>query len=148
MASVAPIEYATMVREATEADRRFVLDSWVKSYVDQAPMHMATYGMSRWDWCKRVAEWCVSTGRTVCTFMPDYPDAVLSWACGGKGVLHYVYTAGSVRRQGLAKELIAELGIRRGARITHRPGRGRGMRERAAALGLQWQPITLAEIQR
>lgn len=142
--------YDTWVRPASPDEHRFVLDSWVKSYQDLMPPYGRTHGLDRWGWTKRVAEWALATTPTVVLTLQDAPDVVLGWCCGKPGLVHYIYVKGPARRQGLATELLGVvLGEHpskvRGVRMTHRPG-GR-MRPVCNALGWQWEPVTLEEVE-
>jgi hypothetical protein len=142
--------YDTWIRPASNDERAFVLDSWVKSYQDVMPLHARTYGLGRWGWMRRVAEWAIATTPTLVVTLTGAPEVVLGWCCGKPGLVHYCYVKGPARKQGLATELLeAVLGEHpskaRAVRMTHRP-QGR-MRHLPAALGWQWEPVTLEEIE-
>ena len=141
-----PEHHEIVLRLATEEDMRFITDAWVKSYAGIMPDYAKTYGMSRWDWIKACATWCIANSQVALAHVETYPDAILGWGCGQPGTMHYVYVLHEARRHGLGRMLIAGLGNaeRRGVRITHRPYPK--LRKKVDALGWYWKPLTRDEV--
>jgi hypothetical protein len=140
-------KWDALVRGAIESDRAFILDSWIKSYQSLMPAYAKSYGMSRWDWTKRAAEWCLNGGRAMVMYPDGHEDVILGWACAeGTSTLHYVFVKHDVRKYGIARELVTALGLygARGVRITHRPGSK--LRAKCDAWGWQYRPLTREEL--
>lgn len=95
-----PIE----IREATDADFPFILDSWRKSYreVHATRFPKIPFGPIFDERTKRLrgrANWLVACA-------PDDRDYIFGWICGEPPMLHYVYVKKPYRGYGVAKRLI------------------------------------------
>lgn len=101
------------MREMTERDRNFVAPTWIKS---------ARYGFAA-PREGRVAYRIVNallerTPRVLCIATDE--RTVHAWAAGHGDVLHFVYVAPELRRQGLARFLLREMFGERGPSLaTH-----------------------------
>jgi hypothetical protein len=139
-----------MLRLATSEDRPVILDSWTRSYFKTAPLYLKSHGMSREAWIVRVAEYCLATSVTCVACVDSEPSVVLAWGCGSSGlgfaVCHYLYTMQSARGRGLARFVVAGLGLAgaRNVRMTHNPGRS--FRPIAHKMRWTFRPITPDEM--
>lgn len=100
-------------REMTERDRNFVAPTWIKS---------ARYGFAT-PRDERIAYRIVNAllaraPRVVCIATDE--RTVHAWAAGHEDVLHFVYVAPELRRQGFARMLINQMFGERGpALLSH-----------------------------
>jgi len=133
------------ITQMTAAERPFVLDSWVRSYLPFRPPYAPSYGMGAKAWTLRCAERLTMAQPVLVATLDQAPDVVLGWACGGPGVLHYCYVRQPARRNGIASALLQTLldPPRTGLRLTHRPGKH--LRVRARDFG-RYEPLTMEEI--
>ena len=138
------VSYASVVRPMAPDERAFVIDSWVRSYERLMRPHEPTWGLSRWAHVSRVAQWCMAHGAVRISSVAEHPDIVLGWCCFGKDRLDYLYVKAAVRRRGIASELLASVGVPRGARVTHRPIPA--LRTEMDARGWQFRPLTKGEM--
>jgi GNAT superfamily N-acetyltransferase len=96
------------LRGLTEADRGWIVTSWVESYhAGNAAAHTLRWREYREPMRRRTRALLDSASVVVCGDRGS--DAVYGFACGTDGVLHYVYVAHLRRRTGLATALLAEL---------------------------------------
>lgn len=110
-------------RDGTDADAGLIFSSWLRSYYDARPPAI-------WDIQREVyfadsghhgvVERILRVSRVLIAHPPDDPDEVYGWACGGAGLLHYVYVKELWRRKGVATRLVAEVAPGPTLTVSHR----------------------------
>lgn len=108
------LAFPAIFRDATEADRGFVIGHWLESL--RADRNSRRRGRGRDEKPHVVA--CLATGITVVAADPADPSFLFGFACGSDSALHYVFARQTRRRGGLATSLLHEL-LARGV-IPHR----------------------------
>ena len=94
-------EYRAMVL----ADTNFVLNSWLKSYKDSAPLENIPQGIYYTEYKKTVQK-RLEEGRTVMCVNPEDLDQIFGYVCfESPQVLHYIYIKYPYRKLGFAKQL-------------------------------------------
>lgn len=129
------------IREATEADLRFVRASWFESYRNGGYAPQVAFPTYR-EGQHQIIERCLKLGRTFVAFVTSVPDEVCSWVCvQAPSLLHFAYTKQAYRRMGIAKQLLTEA-ARSGAlqEHTHDTRVGRSL---AAKIGTKHNPYPL-----
>lgn len=119
------------IRDASDGDRSFVLDSWRKSYRETRKRTELDAGYARAH--RLIAETLFAQCVTIVGVPLDLdgtdvaPDAISGWAVGEPLeehlILHYVYVKSAYRRQGLARAMFAELVSRVKRRGVSRDGK-------------------------
>lgn len=125
MTATASIRDEVSLRPATQADLNFILSSWVKSYREHAgDMPGPIYYEGQRNLVTTLLQRCGAT--IACD--PDDPSAIFGYVVSEKRgpvvVVHYVYVKHTLRRLGIARQLLAEVGAR-GCHYTHQTKIGR-----------------------
>lgn len=137
---------SVIVSDAGEEHKRFIVDSWVRSYLPFMPLYAKVYDKTRAEWTQWCAERLLRRSHTLVAAVEEYPEVVLGWVCFGDGALHYLYVKGPARKHGIGTKLVG-LATEQGpiTRITHRPGQH--LRAKACELGWRYEPLTKQELQ-
>ena len=97
-----------------ETDRAFVLDSWLRSYLE-SPLGTALGGDRFFLHQRPVSERLLRACRVVVARPLDWPEGIAGWACAdsapGVFVLHYAVVKRDYRRIGVGRRMLAELGL-------------------------------------
>lgn len=103
-----PITY----RLATPGDRAYVIDTWLQSYRgSQFAMKLPDFVYwSRFGHVGLV-EHLVEHEDILIAGLPDDPSWMYGWLCHGTDVVHYVFTRGEFRNQGVARALLTADGF-------------------------------------
>ena len=129
----------------------YVYSSWIQSHHEGSPATRAVQ-WSRYKACQaKVIARAIATGHVVVAVDPVVSTGerrqIYGWACGwaddGVGVLHYAYVTQSRRGHGLARDLVAKIGVTAGVAMTqgsHSTLAGAGVGRR---LGLTFSPFAL-----
>ncbi len=96
------------IREATEADLRFVRASWFESYRSGGFAPQVQFPIYR-EGQNGIIERCLVKGKVFVAFATEVPDEVCSWVCGEGNKIHFTYTKLVYRRMGIAYQLILHL---------------------------------------
>lgn len=132
---------ALSIREATEADLRFVRASWFESYRNGGYAPQVAFPTYR-DGQHNIIERCLAAGRCFVAFATVVPDEICSWVCvQAPSLLHFAYTKQAYRRMGMAKFLLAHA-ARAGALLEHTHDTRVG-RSLAARIGTKHNPYPL-----
>lgn len=97
-----------------EHDRPFVCSSWAKSAHQGEPARRIPLRL--WSEHQRAhMNRCLARGACVVAAHPTAPAEIIGWACaearGGALVVHWIYVVHVMRKQGVARELIAQLAV-------------------------------------
>jgi GNAT superfamily N-acetyltransferase len=94
------------LRPGTEADRGYVLGTWLDAY-RAAVCPWLPRGELRGALVHRLTK-RIAGGLTVACDDLD-ADRIYGWACGTRGLLHFVYVRDTRRRAGLARRLVLDV---------------------------------------
>ncbi len=86
------------LRDATEQDLPFLIDSWVRS-CKTGSKHSKR---------QVVREQLYDLGASVACWTED-PELIIGWRCSADRILHYVYVKRDYRREGVARLLLGGL---------------------------------------
>lgn len=121
---------AIALREAEPDDASYVIQTWVRSYRPNSRIASEIYDKGHDNLVRNI----LRTTRVVVACNPDAETAILGWACGQPGLLHYAYVPAALRHKGLARELIREAigGYPARIEVSHRlpPGKFTPAKER------------------
>ena len=97
------------IRDATEADQPFIFDSWRHVYRFRKPRRWDDYTYQDFmtDRMNRLFKRAV----TKVAHFPDHPDDLVGWACAEPPLLHYIFVKKVYQGQGVARLLLAHVGI-------------------------------------
>lgn len=143
---------AIELRTATAADMDYVYSTWLRSYLQHGvtlgwargggPAAKARYYRGQQALIAQLLEASEDGARVMVAGLPDDDATILGWACYSgfpelrlgppaprqEVVLHYVYTRQALRRAGIARRLLVEIGPNEYTHICRAPPgeRGRG----------------------
>ncbi len=105
-----------LIRKAEADDFPLVLDSWIKSVRDSpwagnVPNNMAMAVLQ-----ESLKQLMLRGAKVLVAANPDRPQQIVGWICAEPGresekVVHAVYTKRPFRRLGIAKQLLASVGL-------------------------------------
>lgn len=109
-----------ILRQATAADLDLIVGTWQHSYGaafwGDKKVRMGDFKRGH----KKVIAKCVDQWPVICAVAAAAPHVILGWACGGAGLLHYVYVKDRFRGDGICRRLTQELGCDSGpVTVTH-----------------------------
>lgn len=118
------------IRPYRSTDEGYVYNSWIRSMADDIGLikHGKVAddeGFRRFMLEQKASIQDIQRGaRTVVAVSPLDSDAIMGWACGEPGTLHFVYVGKDSRRMGLCRPLFAALKLGPEATATHHTERG------------------------
>lgn len=105
------------IRPAVEADYPFVMDSWQKATRDEpwsgnVPNNMVAAVLQ-----EALKQLLMRGARVLIACNPERSDQIVGWVCAEAGreaekVVHAIYTKRPFRRMGVARQLLAAVGLR------------------------------------
>ena len=96
------------IREATDADTRFVHSSWHTDFWKTHAHKRILKEVYDASMDKRIDR-LVFRSRVLVAYFPEVPDEILGWSCLEGDTLHYVYVKGVYRRKGIGTGLVRGL---------------------------------------
>lgn len=100
------------IRPMTEADRSYVVSTWLRSFWPAANARGREFGhriqadyLRTYD--QRVKAALLAGTRVSVAVDPKFPRAIAGWIAHTGTTLHYVYVRKELRRQGVARALLA-----------------------------------------
>jgi len=107
----ADVDASLRFREATENDRPFILDSWLKSYRKGSPEARVVHGLIYYAGQSEMAQTLLKRSHTLLACDAEHPDEIWAWLCfevlpTRAAVIHYAYTKSALRRFGLQARLL------------------------------------------
>jgi len=96
-------------REMIEADRAYVMSTWIRSYHTARPVKNLSPRVY-YDGQRAMIERILQRGAGVLVAAdPAYPETVIwGWICAEPHVVHYVYVRPEMRRLGYGRELLEQ----------------------------------------
>lgn len=115
------LDLGVRIRKFCEADKNFILSSWMKSYRNEAAVHSVTNDVFFYSHQVLIGE-IAKTADIFLACAHDNPDEVWGWLCTQAGpdgslIVHYAYTKQRFRRLGLGRQLLEAAGWVPGVRV-------------------------------
>lgn len=104
------------IRLFTEDDRAFLLDSWLKSTRDEPASGNVPNNMAAAVLQEAVRQLLVRGAKILIAHNPDRDSQIVGWICAeagreGEKIVHMIYSKKPFRRLGIAKQLLAAVGL-------------------------------------
>lgn len=105
------------IRKAEQVDYAFITDSWMKSTRDEPWSGVIPNNMAMAVLVETIRQ-LVTRGAVIhVACNPERENQVIGWLCSepgrnGERVVHHMYTKRTFRRMGVAKQLLAHVGLR------------------------------------
>lgn len=100
---------------------RYVLDTWLRQY-----QRIAELSLDELDRHRRIAVDLFPLVR--CAIDPGAPNTIHGWVCASPGRLHFVYVPSTLRREGIARWLVATTAGESGVATHRRPKQPKELR--------------------
>ena len=101
-----------VLRSATQDDHPFIYGAWIKGTWEAPPNRWCPWQLFKVGYAERIGQRLQDKCLVLCH--PDDPDALMGFVCYRKSnealIVHWLYVIGMFRRQGLAKQVLTELG--------------------------------------
>ncbi len=97
-----------LIRDYTDADRSYVISTWLSNYGPHAKLLLTPREWStfRTDHDAKIKTALLNRMRVLIAYDDEHPIVIIGWIAFGPGpVLHYVYVRNQMRRQGVARAL-------------------------------------------
>lgn len=106
-----------LIRKAEQADYALILDSWLKSTRDSPWSGNVPNNLAMSVLTESVRQLVTRGAIILVAANPERPDQIVGWLCSEAGreserIVHALYTKRFARRLGVAKALLAAVGLR------------------------------------